>query len=70
MSERNEDTVRDQAPEGDVGERSHSAFARDRDGEPAGSDDRLGMRGRRTGAGEDGLLDDLDADRAREGGGA
>ncbi len=65
MSERSEEPVRDFAAEGDVGEQSHSAFAEARDGEPRANDERLGLRGRSTGADEAGFLDDLDADRDR-----
>ena len=67
MSERNDEQVRDFAEGGDVGEQSHSAFAETRDGEPRGNDERLGMRGRSTGAGESGFLDDVDAGRGRAG---
>jgi hypothetical protein len=64
MSERNEDPVRDFERDGDVGEGSHSSFATSRDGSPAGNDERLGSRGRSTGGAAEGLLDDLEADRA------
>ena len=67
MSERNDEQVRDFAPGGDVGEQSHSAFADARDGEPSGNDERLGMRGRSTGADESGLLDEIDAGRSEAG---
>ena len=72
MSERDERSgsdeqqVRDFDAAGDVGQASHSAFADERDGEPTGNDERLGMRGRNTGPGESGMLDALDADRARD----
>ena len=67
MSEQHDPHPRDLDAAGDVGRESHSAFADERDGEPAGNDERLGMRGRNTGRGESGLLDDLDADRANAG---
>jgi hypothetical protein len=63
MSERSDEQVRDFEAAGDVGEQSHSAFAKQRDGEPSGNDERLGMRGRSTGADETGLLDEVDAGR-------
>jgi hypothetical protein len=64
MSERNEEPVRDVERDGDVGDGSRSSFATSRDGSPAGNDERLGMRGRNTGGAGEGLLDDLEADRA------
>jgi hypothetical protein len=68
MSERETDApVRDFESTGDVGERSHSAFASGRDGEPAGNDERLGSRGRATGHGDSSFLDDVDAPRAADG---
>jgi hypothetical protein len=63
MSER-DDMPRDVERAGDVGDGSHSAFAADRDGEPRGNDERLGMRGRSTAPDESAFLDELDAARA------
>ena len=65
MSERQDEPVRDFDERGDVGAQSQSAFADDRDGAPAGNDERLGSRGRSAGAGETAFVDELDADRAK-----
>ena len=67
MSEQNDNPVRDFEPTGDVGERGHSSFADNRDGEPAGNDERLGSRGRNSGRDESSFLDSIDDDRASRG---